>query len=243
MIELKNLTKVYRMHHSSTTALSGINLKIEKGEIFGIIGLSGAGKSSLIRSINLLEKPTSGEVLIQGRRIDLLKGKALRDARIKIGMIFQEFNLLSSKTVFDNIALPLKLQKKSHKEIKVSVQSLLQRVGLEDKAEAFPNQLSGGQKQRVGIARALANDPDILLCDEATSALDPKTTGQILELLSEINRVSGVTIVLITHEMQVVQKICNRTAFISEGKIEAIGGTKQVLKHKKLLSFTGLKNS
>ncbi|MDZ5010222.1 ATP-binding cassette domain-containing protein, partial [Clostridium perfringens] len=192
---------------------------INKGEIYGIIGFSGAGKSTLVRCINFLERPTKGQVLIDGKDLNDLSNKELREERKKIGMIFQHFNLMKSRTVFENIAYPLKGSKYSKEEIKDKVTSLLKLVELEDKANSYPSQLSGGQKQRVGIARALANDPKVLLCDEATSALDPQTTKSILKLLKEVNRKFGITIVIITHEMQVAKEICTRAAVMENGRV------------------------
>jgi len=206
-------------------ALQDINLHINKGDIYGIIGLSGAGKSSLIRCINRIEEPTSGDIWVNDINMIDLNPTQLRKARKKIGMIFQSFNLLYSKTVFENIAFPLRLDKTPEKIIKEKVNSLLELVELTDKIHAYPAQLSGGQKQRVGIARALANDPDVLLCDEATSALDPKTTQQILNLLKTINKNFGLTIVVITHEMEVIKEICNRVAILESGRIIEEGNT------------------
>ncbi|MCT4619272.1 MAG: methionine ABC transporter ATP-binding protein [Marinisporobacter sp.] len=225
MIKIKNLSKVYTKGNNQVTALKSISLHIEKGDIYGIIGLSGAGKSSLIRCINRLEEPTSGDIFVKNINLVGLKNKELRNARKKMGMIFQNFNLLHSKTVFENIAFPLRLIKTPEKIIKEKVNSLLELVELSDKAHVYPSQLSGGQKQRVGIARALANEPDVLLCDEATSALDPKTTKQILNLLKNINKEFGLTIVVITHEMEVIKEICNRVAILEGGYIIEEGST------------------
>ena len=220
MIELKNIIKTYA---DDVHALRGINLRIERGTIYGIVGLSGAGKSTLIRCINLLERPTSGEVIIDGHDLTAMNESELREERRHIGMIFQHFNLLSSATVYDNVAFPLKLAGKSMDEIRPKVTELLALVGLADKADAYPSHLSGGQKQRVGIARALANDPKVLLCDEATSALDPQTTKSILTLIRDINRRMGLTVVVITHEMQVIKDICDRVAVIDGGVIAEEG--------------------
>ncbi|GIM47195.1 methionine import ATP-binding protein MetN [Collibacillus ludicampi] len=228
MIELINLTKEYRSGKQSITALKHINLQIHEGEIFGIIGHSGAGKSTLIRCINLLERPTSGEVVVDGVNLTALSPSELQAKRRSIGMIFQHFNLLSSATVFDNVAFPLRLAKRPKSEIKEKVDRLLQLVGLEAHSHKYPAQLSGGQKQRVGIARALANDPKVLLCDEATSALDPQTTQSILDLLVDINRKLGITIVLITHEMHVIRAICDRVAVIDGGNIVELGKVAEV---------------
>lgn len=219
MIKVSNLRKVYQSNGKQVEALKSIDLEIEKGEIFGIIGFSGAGKSSLVRCLNLLEKPTEGSIIIAGQEMTKISAKELRQARRKIGMIFQHFNLLFSRTVFHNVAFPLEIAGVPQKEIKERVLELLRLVGLEDKAEAFPAQLSGGQKQRVGIARALANNPQVLLCDEATSALDPQTTKSILGLLADINQKLNLTIVLITHEMQVIKEICDRVAVLEDGRI------------------------
>lgn len=204
-------------------AIQQIHLHIERGEIFGIIGHSGAGKSTLLRCVNLLERPSSGSITIDGEDMTSLNAKQLQVKRRKIGMIFQHFNLLSSSTVADNIAFPLKLAGMAQAEIAARIKELLELVGLQDHADKYPNQLSGGQKQRVGIARALANHPDILLCDEATSALDPQTTNAILALLLDINRKLGITILLITHEMQVIRAICDRVAVMEKGLIVETG--------------------
>ena len=219
MITLQNITKIYQGSAGSVSALTDIDLNIAKGDIFGIIGKSGAGKSTLIRCINMLERPTSGTVTVDGQVLSALGEKALRSERKKISMIFQHFNLLSSRTVFDNVAFPLELAGKSKDEIRSKILPLLELVGLTDKQDDYPAQLSGGQKQRVGIARALANNPKVLLCDEATSALDPQTTNSILKLLKDINRKFQLTIVLITHEMQVIKEICNKVAVIENGRI------------------------
>lgn len=220
MIELKNIIKTYA---DDVHALRGINLRIERGMIYGIVGLSGAGKSTLIRCINLLERPTSGEVIIDGHDLTAMSESELREERRHIGMIFQHFNLLSSATVYDNVAFPLRLAGRSAEEIRPKVTELLALVGLADKADAYPSHLSGGQKQRVGIARALAGDPKVLLCDEATSALDPQTTKSILALIRDINRRLGLTVVVITHEMQVIKDICDRVAVLDGGVIAEEG--------------------
>ena len=219
MIEVQQLTKAYK----DITAIKDINLTIEKGEIFGIIGYSGAGKSTLLRCLNLLEKPTEGSIFVDNEDITTLSDKEVRKERQQIGMIFQHFHLISAKTVYENVAFSLKAAGKSKEEMKNRVPELLEMVGLADKADNYPSQLSGGQKQRVGIARALANDPKVLLCDEATSALDPTTTDSILKLLKKINETLGITIVLITHEMEVVQTICHRVAVMEAGEIVEIG--------------------
>nr|WP_241635046.1 ATP-binding cassette domain-containing protein [Fusobacterium gastrosuis] len=230
MITLKNINKVYS---NGLHAVKNVNLKIEKGDIFGIIGLSGAGKSSLIRLINRLEEPTSGEIFINNENILALSKTELLNRRKKIGMIFQHFNLLSSKTVEENIAFSLEIANWNKKDIAKRVAELLEIVGLEDKAKYYPSQLSGGQKQRVSIARALANNPDILLSDEATSALDPKTTKSILTLLKEIQAKFGLTVVMITHQMEVVKEICNKVAIMSEGEIVEVGGIHHILTEPK----------
>ncbi|MDQ0229687.1 methionine ABC transporter ATP-binding protein [Metabacillus malikii] len=219
MITLENVSKVYHTKSGDVQAVNNVDLKIEKGEIFGIIGYSGAGKSSLIRLLNGLEKPTKGTITVAGHRIDTIRGAKLRQARLEISMIFQHFNLLWSRTVRDNISFPLEIAGVKKQERLKRVNELIKLVGLEGREDAYPSQLSGGQKQRVGIARALANNPKVLLCDEATSALDPQTTDSILDLLVDINKRLGLTIVLITHEMHVVRKICNRVAVIEAGNI------------------------
>ncbi len=215
MITLTGLNKYYQQHH----ALCNVDLSIEAGEIFGIIGKSGAGKSTLLRCMNLLERPDSGTVLVNGQDICTLSAEALREARHQIGMIFQHFNLLQAKTVFENIALPLRIQGASHDTIQKRVNELLELVELTHKAVAYPADLSGGQKQRVAIARALSSEPKMLLCDEATSALDPETTTAILALLKKINRQYGITIILITHEMDVVKQLAHRVALMEAGRI------------------------
>lgn len=217
MITLQGIEKTYQSTNGIVHALKGINLTVAQGEIFGIIGTSGAGKSTLIRCINMLERPTKGVVTVDGQELTALSEQDLREQRKKIGMIFQHFNLLSSRTVYQNIAFPLELAKRSQQEIETEVMHLLELIGLTDKKDQYPAQLSGGQKQRVGIARALANHPKVLLCDEATSALDPQTTKSILELLRNINREFNLTIVLITHEMNVIKEICNQVAVIEGG--------------------------
>lgn len=219
MITFKDVKKVYYSNEQEVEALSGINLTVHKGEIYGVIGFSGAGKSTLIRCVNWLEQPTSGELLVDGHDFSKLSEKEIRKVKKNIGMVFQHFNLLNSKTVFDNIAMPLVLEKVPKEEIKKRVAELLDFVGLSDKARNYPDQLSGGQKQRVGIARALATNPSILLCDEATSALDPQTTSSILKLLKKINEAYHITILLITHEMGVIREICDKVAVIEGGKI------------------------
>ena len=219
MIELVNVEKTYYSKAGDIHALHKTNLSIKAGEIFGIIGLSGAGKSTLVRCINMLERPTGGKVFVDGAELTAMSDAQLRKARQSIGMIFQHFNLLTSRTVYQNIAFPLEIQGMSKAEIDKRVRPLLELVQLEERADYYPSQLSGGQKQRVGIARALASNPKVLLCDEATSALDPQTTKSILELLKDINKKLNLTIVLITHQMEVVKTICDRVAVIENGDI------------------------
>ena len=219
MITIEGVSKVFHGAGGDIAALQDVSLTVERGEIFGIIGRSGAGKSTLVRCVNLLERPTSGRVEVDGQEMTALDGARLRQARRSIGMIFQHFNLLSNRTVFDNVALPLELQKQSKAEIRERVLPLLDLVGLDDKRDRYPAELSGGQKQRVGIARALASRPSVLLCDEATSALDPETTKSILLLLKDINAKLGLTILLITHEMPVIKEICARVAVMDRGRV------------------------
>jgi D-methionine transport system ATP-binding protein len=228
LIEIRNLTKIYTAAEQQILALDDVSLTVEKGEIFGIIGLSGAGKSTLVRCVNMLERPTSGSIFVEGQEITALSNEELRTARQKIGMIFQHFNLLSSRTVFNNIMFPLEIAEVPKGEARERVQSLLEMVGLTDKADVYPVQLSGGQKQRVGIARALANRPSLLLSDEATSALDPQTTRSILGLLRDINRRLNLTILLITHDMGVIKEVCDRVAVIDNSKIVEIGDVLEV---------------
>ncbi len=223
MIEIKNLSKTFTDEKRKVHAVKNVSLTISDGEIFGVIGYSGAGKSTLVRCINLLEKPTQGQVIINGQDITRLEAKQLRKERKKIGMIFQQFNLLSSLTVGQNVAFNLKGQGLAQKYIDGRVDELLDLVGIKEKKSAYPSQLSGGQKQRVAIARALANNPDTLLCDEATSALDPQTTNQILSLLKELNKTLGITIVIITHEMNVIKSICDRVAVMENGNVAEVG--------------------
>ncbi len=218
MITLSGITKSYE-GKTEVHALKGIDLTVKEGEIFGIIGKSGAGKSTLIRCINMLERPTSGNVIIDGKDLTQMNERQLREARKSIGMIFQHFNLLSSRTVYENIAFPLELAGMSKQDIQKRIEPLLDLVGLSERRNNYPSQLSGGQKQRVGIARALASNPKVLLCDEATSALDPQTTKAILELLKDINERLHLTIIIITHEMQVIKDICHKVAVIENGKI------------------------
>ena len=219
MIELTHISKDFASGGRTVHAVQDVSLSIGKGEIFGIIGFSGAGKSTLVRCINLLERPTSGSVTVDGEEMTALSARELRQARKKIGMIFQHFNLMPSRTVFGNVAYPLRGSGLSREQIADKVHRLLELVGIGDKAEAYPKQLSGGQKQRVAIARALANDPNVLLCDEATSALDPQTTKAILRLLKNLNEKLGITVVIITHEMAVVKEICDRVAVMEHGRV------------------------
>ena len=228
MIELKHLSKTYRTQEKEIVALEDINLTINDGEIFGIIGLSGAGKSTLVRCINLLEEPTDGQVIIDGKSVTELSHKELLKLRQSIGMIFQGFNLLAQRSVLNNVCYPLEIAGVGRKEAKARAMELLHMVGLADRANSYPSQLSGGQKQRVAIARALATSPKYLLCDEATSALDPNTTRSILELLREINNSLGVTIVVITHEMKVIDQICDRVAVIDHSRIAEEGKVSEV---------------
>lgn len=223
MIEIKKLYKTYGAAESRVEALKNINLTIESGEIYGIIGLSGAGKSSLVRCINLLEQPDSGKITVNEMDMMNLDKRSLRAARKKIGMIFQHFNLLMNSTVYENIAFPLTLEKKSSVAVEKRVEELLKLVGLEDKRNAYPSMLSGGQKQRVGIARAIAAEPDLIICDEATSALDPETTDSILRLLKVINEKLKMTIIIITHEMEVIKKVCDRVSVLEDGEIVESG--------------------
>ncbi|MCR5282818.1 MAG: ATP-binding cassette domain-containing protein [Lachnospiraceae bacterium] len=219
MIEFKNLNKTFRTKSHIAEAVKNVSLRIRKGEIYGIIGFSGAGKSTLVRCINMLEKPTSGSVIVDGVEVTALSEKELRKERKKIGMIFQQFHLMPSRTAFDNVALALHGLGLSGQQIREKVEKLLTYVGLEERMHAYPSQLSGGQKQRVAIARALAADPKVLLCDEATSALDPQTTRSILELLQRLNRELGITVVVITHEMQVIKRICDHVAVMENGEV------------------------
>ena len=218
-IELKNVYKTFVQDGKAFNAVEDASVSIEKGDIFGIIGFSGAGKSTLVRTINLLGRPTSGSVTVKGKDFLALSQKELREERKKIGMIFQHFNLMKSRNVFDNVAFPLKRSGLTKKQISEKVHSLLELVEIDDKAENFPSQLSGGQKQRVAIARALANEPDILLCDEATSALDPTTTKSILKLLKKLKDQLGLTIVIITHQMEVIKEICDKVTVMEKGRI------------------------
>lgn len=231
MIELQNISVRFHQKDKVIQAVEDVDLFIEKGDVYGIVGYSGAGKSTLVRVMNLLQKPTEGKVIINQTDLGKLSAKELRKERKSIGMIFQHFNLMENRTIFDNVDFSLKYTGKSKQERRQKVSELLELVGLEKKTSAYPNQLSGGQKQRVAIARALANEPKVLLCDEATSALDPKTTHQILALLKELNRKLGLTIVLITHEMQVVKEVCNKVAVMEDGKIVEKGSSVQIFSH------------
>ena len=233
MIVIEDAYKTFESGARKVDAVRGVSLTIQDGEIFGVIGYSGAGKSTLIRLINLLERPTSGKIFVNGQELTALAPKELRQARRKIGMIFQHFNLMKSRTVYSNVAYPLRGSSLSKEERRNKVMNLLKLVGLEEKALAYPAQLSGGQKQRVAIARALANDPTVLLCDEATSALDPQTTQDILRLLRDVNRKLGITIVLITHEIAVVKEICTRLAVMDAGRVVEEGAIYDVFSQPK----------
>ena len=233
MIKLKNISKIFDISGKKLTALDNVNLEVPKGHICGVIGASGAGKSTLIRCVNLLERPSSGSVIIDGKDLTQLSDKELVHERRNIGMIFQHFNLLNSRTVFENVALPLELEQTEKNAINQKVNELLELVGLTDKKDVYPANLSGGQKQRVAIARALASDPKVLLCDEATSALDPATTQSILKLLKEINRTLGITILLITHEMDVVKRICDLVAVIDKGQLVEQGSVSDIFSNPK----------
>ena len=233
MIKLNNITKIFTLPDKKLTALDNVSLHVPKGQICGVIGASGAGKSTLIRCVNLLERPTHGAVLIDDVDLTQLSEAELVKTRRQIGMIFQHFNLLTSRTVFENVALPLELENKSKAEIQEKTAALLALVGLSDKRNVYPANLSGGQKQRVAIARALASDPKVLLCDEATSALDPATTQSILKLLKEINRTLGITILLITHEMEVVKRICDQVAVIDKGCLIEQGTVSEIFSNPK----------
>ena len=229
MVLLEGLSKSFRQGDREVVALHDVSLAVQPGEIFGIIGLSGAGKSTLVRCINLLERPDRGRVWVDGVELTALGPAELRAARRRIGMVFQHFNLLNSRTVYGNVAFPLEIAGVPKAKIRARVMELLELVGLADRAQAYPTQLSGGQRQRVGIARALASEPRVLLCDEPTSALDAETTTQILSLLRQINRQLGITMLIITHELPVVQSICDRVAVMAEGRVEEVGDTVSVL--------------
>lgn len=248
IIKVENLTKTFTSKSGNVEAVRNVNFEVEKGDIFGIIGLSGAGKSTLVRCLNLLEKPTGGKVIVNGKDLTKLSEKELRKERQNIGMIFQHFNLLMQRNVLGNVCFPMEIAGIKKNEAKKRAYELLKIVGLEDKAAAYPAQLSGGQQQRVAIARVLANNPDILLCDEATSALDPQTTKSILELLKKINREEGITIVIITHSMSVVKEICNNVAVLENGVAVEIEKTEELFKNprtdiaKKLVYIGGEMN-
>ena len=233
IIEIRHLSKHFGSGDSHVAALSDVSLEVRQGEIFGIIGLSGAGKSTLVRCINLLERPDEGKVLFHGGDLMSLKEKALRKERRKISMIFQSFNLLDQRTSLDNICFPMELAGVPRKEARRRAMELLETVGLPDKANAYPVQLSGGQKQRIAIARALASDPEVLLCDEATSALDPQTTDAILKLLQQINKERGITVIIITHQMSVIEQICHRVAILDHGEVAEIGSVEEVFRNPK----------
>ncbi|NSG20618.1 MULTISPECIES: methionine ABC transporter ATP-binding protein [Blautia] len=233
MIQVENLCKRFNTKGGTVEAAKNISFSIEKGEIFGIIGLSGAGKSTLVRCLNLLERPTSGTVRVNGKNLTELSEKELRKERQKIGMIFQHFNLLMQRTALDNVCFPMEIAGIKKAEARKKALEYLKIVGLEEKALSYPSQLSGGQKQRVAIARVLASDPQILLCDEATSALDPQTTKAILELIKEINRDYGITVVVITHEMSVVQEICDKVAVLERGALVEIGTVEELFRNPK----------
>ena len=223
MIELRNVSKTFDSGTGEVDALKNVSLSIQDGDIYGIIGMSGAGKSTLVRCINLLEKPTSGEIIVNGERLDTMSAAQLREARRSITMIFQHFNLLMQRTCLKNVCFPMELAGVKKSDAVKRAKELLELVGLPDKANAYPAQLSGGQQQRVAIARALATDPKVLLCDEATSALDPKTTHQILELIKDINRKLGITVVIITHQMSVVKEVCSHVAILDDGMVAEEG--------------------
>ena len=233
IIEIRHLSKIFGSGENQVAALQDVSVQVQSGEIFGIIGLSGAGKSTLVRCINLLEHPNEGAVLFHGKDLTNLKERDLRMQRRKISMIFQSFNLLDQRNCLDNICFPLELAGVGRKDARKRAMELLETVGLPDKANAYPVQLSGGQKQRIAIARALASDPEVLLCDEATSALDPKTTDQILQLLQKINRERGITVIIITHQMSVIEQICHRVAILDSGKVAEIGAVEEVFRNPK----------
>ena len=240
IIELNHLSKTFGGGESQVHALHDVSIAVKPGEIFGIIGLSGAGKSTLVRCINLLERPDEGQVLFHGRDLMTMKDKELRAQRRNITMIFQSFNLLEQRTAIDNICFPLELNGVSRKDARKRAMELLEIVGLPDKANAYPVQLSGGQKQRIAIARALATDPEVLLCDEATSALDPQTTDSILNLLQKINRERGITVIIITHQMSVIEQICHRVAILDHGVVAEIGDVEEVFRNPKSVAGRNL---
>ena len=236
VIRLEHIEKVFTDGKGSFEALRDVSLEVQQGDIFGIIGLSGAGKSTLVRCLNLLERPTAGKVFVHGQDLMALSETQIRHYRQKVGMVFQHFNLLMQRTVLGNVCFPLEIAGISKKNARKRAMEVLERVGIADKAGAYPSQLSGGQKQRVAIARVLANDPEIILCDEATSALDPMTTESILSLLQTINRTQHITIVVITHEMKVIQQICNRVAVLDEGRIQETGPVSEVFSHPQTMA-------
>ena len=240
IIELNHLSKTFGGGESQVHALHDVSIAVKPGEIFGIIGLSGAGKSTLVRCINLLERPDEGQVLFHGKDLMTMKDKELRAQRRNITMIFQSFNLLEQRTAIDNICFPLELVGTPRKEARKRAMELLEIVGLPDKANAYPVQLSGGQKQRIAIARALATDPEVLLCDEATSALDPQTTDSILNLLQKINRERGITVIIITHQMSVIEQICHRVAILDHGVVAEIGDVEDVFRNPKSVAGRNL---
>ena len=233
LIQIKDLHKVFKIKGRDVIALEGINLTVKEGEIFGIIGLSGAGKSTLVRCINFLEKPTSGAVVFDGQDLNTLSDKELRKARQQMGMIFQQFNLLMQRTALENVCFPLELAGVKKDEAVKRAQELLEIVGLSERVNAYPVQLSGGQKQRVAIARALATNPKVLLCDEATSALDPQTTASILALLKKLSKEMGITVIIITHEMSVIEEVCSRVAIIANHRIAEVGSVQEIFTHPK----------
>jgi len=233
IIEIKNLSKTFGSGDTQVAALHNVSLAVKPGEIFGIIGLSGAGKSTLVRCINLLERPDEGQILFHGKNLMVMPDKLLRQQRRTISMIFQSFNLLDQRTALDNICFPLELIGTPRKEAKQRALELLETVGLPDKANAYPVQLSGGQKQRIAIARALATNPEVLLCDEATSALDPQTTDSILKLLQKINQERGITVIIITHQMSVIEQVCHRVAILDHGEVAEIGEVEEVFRNPK----------
>ena len=240
IVELKHLSKTFGGGENQVHALHDVSIAVKPGEIFGIIGLSGAGKSTLVRCINLLERPDEGQVLFHGKDLMTMKDKELRAQRHNITMIFQSFNLLEQRTAIDNICFPLELVGTPRKEARKRAMELLEIVGLPDKANAYPVQLSGGQKQRIAIARALATDPEVLLCDEATSALDPQTTDSILNLLQKINRERGITVIIITHQMSVIEQICHRVAILDHGVVAEIGDVEEVFRNPKSVAGRNL---
>ena len=233
IIEIKDLSKTFGNGDNQVAALQNVNLQVHEGDIFGIIGLSGAGKSTLVRCINLLERPDCGAVLFHGKNLMVMSEKELRAQRRNISMIFQSFNLLDQRTALDNICFPLELVGTPKKEARKRAMELLETVGLPDKANAYPVQLSGGQKQRIAIARALASNPEVLLCDEATSALDPQTTDSILKLLQKINKERGITVIIITHQMSVIEQICHRVAILDHGEVAEVGRVEDVFRNPK----------